>query len=200
MPNVFSKLLLVLVLCLSSQALAEIYQGIKPYSTLGEIKAKFPNATFSKITPSSAQKYDVMYSVTGTGVDGDIVIKFYDLRSFWKEQSDEANDQTTKEMYSRLAQLSDDSVSVTWVRWVPDTPFSVERLIEKHGNPDKSGFADEDDSPFKKWTSKGIYAHLSADGKEVLQMDFAFTEKELLTAQKERSGASTDTPVKKGKK
>ena len=198
--RIFLATLAVSILYLYSQACAEIYQGIKPYSTLGEIKASFPNATFSKITPALSQKYDVTYSVTGTGINGEIFIRFHDLRPFWKEQSDEASDEATQEMYSRLAQLSDDSISVTWVRWVPDEPFPVERLIEKHGNPDKSGLADEDDAPFKKWTSKGIYAHLSEDSKEVLEIDFTFTEKELLAAQKERFGFSTDTPAKKSKK
>jgi hypothetical protein len=200
MVMLFSRILLVLIFSLSSQAFAEIYQDIKPYSTLGEIKTKFPNATFSKITPASAQKYDAMYSVTGTGINGEIFVKFHDLRSFWKEQSDAASDEATQELYSRLAQLSDDSISVTWVRWVPGTSFPVERLIEKHGTPDKSGFADEDDAPFKKWTSKGIYAHLSEDGEEVLEIDFTFTEKEILRAQKEKFGTSTHTPVKKVKK
>ncbi len=200
MVKLFSKILLILIFSLPSQAFAEIYQDIKPFSTLGEIKTRFPNATFSKITPDAAQKYDVMYSVTGTGINGEIFIKFHDLRSFWKEQSDAASDDATQELYSRLAQLSDDSISVTWVRWVPDTPFPVERLIEKHGNPEKSGFADEDDAPFIKWTSKGIYARLSEDGKEVLEVDFTFTEKEILRAQKEKFGAYTDTSVKKGKK
>ncbi|MGO9952061.1 MAG: hypothetical protein ACLPN1_07595 [Dissulfurispiraceae bacterium] len=200
MVRALKLLALVLILCLSYQASAEIYQGIKPYSTLGEIKAKFPNATFSKITLASANKYDVTYSVTGTGIKGEIFIRFHDLRSFWKEQSDKAWFGATKEMYSRLAQLSGDSMGVTWVRWVPDKPFPVERLIEEHGNPDKSGFADEDDSPFKKWTSKGIYARLSEDSKEVFEIDFTFTEKELLTDQKERFGVSTDTLGKKSKK
>ena len=198
--RIFLSLLAVFILCVSTQAFAEIYQGIKPYSTLGEIKAKFSNATFSKITPASAQKYDVIYSVTGTGIDGEIFIKFHDLRPFWKEQSDQASDAATRELYSNLAQLSDDSISVTWVRWVSDRPFPVERLIEKYGTPDKSGFADEDDAPFKKWTSKGIYARLSEDGKEVLEIEFTFTEKEISTAQKERFGASSDTPAKKSKK
>jgi hypothetical protein len=200
MVKLFSKILLVLIFSLSSQAFAEIYQDIKPYSTLGEVKTKFPNATFSKITPASAQKYDIMYSVTGTSINGEMFIKFHDLRPFWKEQSDAADDEATQELYSRLARLSDDTIRVTWVIWIPDKPFPVERLIEKHGTAEKSGFNVEDDAPYIKWTSKGIYARLSEDGKEVLEIDFTFTEKELSTALKERFGTSSDTPAKKSNK
>jgi len=48
------------------------------------------------------------------------------------------------------------------VRWVLIHRFLSKDLIEKHSNPDKSGFADEDDAPFKKnGHQKGFYAHLS---------------------------------------
>jgi hypothetical protein len=167
---------------MSSQAVfAETYQGIKPLSTLADVKAKYPNATFRQNKPAWAQEDDIMYSITGVGISGEIIIKFVDLRPTWTKRSeDERVNKKIRELYAELAAGDvNESLCVDWVRWVPDSPFPIGRLIAKYGKPEKSGFADDDFSPYTAWSSKGVYAHLSDDGKRVIFVDFTFTEKEI---------------------
>src|SRR3989337_1644867 len=73
----------ILLLLIPSSGSAEIYQGILPKDTLGDVKARFPHAQFTKITPAWAQPKDFLYSITGEGLSGTIIVKFDDGRPFW---------------------------------------------------------------------------------------------------------------------
>lgn len=75
------------------------------------------------------------------------------------------------------------------VRWLPDSPFPVSRLIKKYGKPEKSDFAEENYKPYKEWKSKGIRASLSDDEKKVILIDFYTTAKEFYVACKEKYGS-----------
>jgi len=175
----FLFMVLVALVLLGVEAYAELYKGIGPLDTLADLKKKFPNATFTKKNPAWAQETDVMYQIKGPGISGTIVVKFYDSRPYYMRKMDEADSQERRTYFAKLATQEEDTVMVDWVRWLPDIPFPVERIITKYGKPDKSGFTDEDYTPYKEWTQKGVFVRLSDDGKKVLAIDFTHTKKEV---------------------
>jgi hypothetical protein len=78
--------------------------------------------------------------------------------------------------------LTGNSVSIQWVRWAPDSPIPITRLIAKYGKPEKSDFNSDDFKPYKSWPTRGITAYTSDDGKRVHRIDFNFTEKDYKAA------------------
>ena len=168
----------LLVFFIVAESSAEIYLGIRPLMTFGEVKQLFPGATYEMMFPAWAKKEDVMYSVTGAGISGQIIVKFSDGRPHSEMMMEKATDNATKDFYKRLTEQSDEeALVVSSVRWIPVTPFPLERLITKYGNPDKSDFSSKDFQPYKSWR-RGIDAFLSDNGKNVEMMEFYFTEKE----------------------
>lgn len=192
--------LLPLLVFIALPALAEIYKGVGPYDTLSDLKGKFPGATFNKIQPAWAQEYDVMYQITGVGLSGTIIVKFHDSRPLWKTMLEKTDNESLKEAYRKMAERPDEDVVVSWVRWVPDLPFSVTRLITKYGKPDKDDFSEENYQPYKQWDAKGIIAYLSDDGKQVVRIDFFFTDKELKDTYKAKFGYELIDPNKPNSK
>ncbi len=192
--TVFLFMVLVALTLLGVEAYAELYQGIGPLDTLADLKKKFPNANFVKAKPAWAQESDVMYKITGVGISGTIVINFYDSRPTWRVRAQEATDEKLKELCERFANASDDDVMVGWVRWVPDTPFSIERLITKYGKPDVSGFTNDDYQPYKEWKQRGLFVRLTDDGKRVVGMEFTPTKKEEEEAMKKVGGVPPSAP------
>ena len=68
-----------------------------------------------------------MYSVSGAGIQGTIIIKFHDPRPFFKKMMEETTDNNSKEIYKDFVEDSEEnSLSVSWVRWIPDAPFPVD--------------------------------------------------------------------------
>lgn len=181
------------------QAHSEIYQGIQYLDTLGDIKAKFPNAIIENLNPAWATEYDALYSVRGTGLTGSIIIKFTDTRPYWRNEWDkippEKVDETDRGQsitFKFMNESDEEALTVEWVRWVPEQYIPLERYISKYGKPDKSGYSDDDMKPYKEWTSKGILVILSDDGKYVGRVDFAFTVAERRQAWKEKHGYIPD--------
>lgn len=184
------------------QAQAETYKGISPLDSLSDLKAKFPGATFKREHPAWAQENDVMYSITGEGMSGTIVVNFYDDRPYWRQLLSEEQDETKKEALRSLANTPDDEITVSTVRWVPDYPFPVSRLITKYGKPDRSDFSEDNYQAYKEWTSRRMRAYLTDDAKNVMRIDFGFTDKERQDAWKKKFGfvPNSLSKEKKGKK
>lgn len=67
---------------------------------------------------------------------------------------------------------------VEWVRNIPANNIPIERLISKYGPPERSGFSEDDFTPFSFWESKGVYASLTDNKKYVQIIDYYFTNKE----------------------
>lgn len=164
-----------LLVLLAFAARAEVYRGIGPLNSLSDLREKFPAANFKKLSPAWAQEHDVLYEITGRGMSGTIIVKFLDSRPTWRKQAAETSDPEQKASYESLASQADDSVSVEWVRWVPDQPVPLQRFISKYGAPDEKGFADEDLQPYRDWTTKGLTVFLTDDEKQVVRVDFSFT-------------------------
>jgi len=111
-----------------------------------------------KMFPARAQEVDVMYSVTGSGIQGEIIIMFIDTRVHAREMMEETTDNAMRGFWNRRSECSDDdSLFVSWVRWVPDVPFPVERMITKYGKPEKT--------------------------EKVVMIDFSFTSKDYMKKQ-----------------
>lgn len=162
-----------------AESSAEIYRGIAPFKTLGEVRKMFPGAEFKKEYPAWAKADDAMYSVTGDGIEGKIIIMFNDTRPMNREYMKQATDDSVKLIFKEYSERPDDeSLLVSWVRWVPDVPFAVDRMIMKYGDPERSDFSSVDFKPYKQWQSRGIHAHLSDDGKNVVMITFTPTKKE----------------------
>lgn len=181
--------LYLLTIVINPLAYAELYQGIGPFSTLGDLKAKYPGATFTKEYPAWAKEDDVMYSITGRGMSGTIIVKFSDQRPFFRKLLETAEDENSRQFYQKLAYRTEDSVSVDWLRWCPDYPFPLTRLLNKYGKPNKSGFSEDSYSPCREWSSRGILASLTDDGKKVICIEFTFTKKEIVDALKAENGS-----------
>lgn len=146
---------------------------------LGEVKKLFPGAKYEEEKPAWAKEEDKLYSVTGEGIQGTIIIKFHDPRPFYRKQISESNDNVLKEIFTPYANGSpDESLEVQWVRWIPDKPFPVERMINKYGKPDINDYSSEDFQPFKQWETQGIVATLSDDGKNVLNIEYYFVKED----------------------
>jgi hypothetical protein len=157
-------------------ALSETYRDIGPLDTLGDVKAKFPNAQVKKLSPAWAQSTDALYQFTGPGLSGTIIIKFTDARPEYKKDLEtNANEARTAPLQLLANQTDDDALGVNWVRWVPEAPFPVQRLISKYGSPEVSAFSDEEYEPYRRWIRKGLTAFLADDEKKVTRIDFLFT-------------------------
>ncbi|HCI12598.1 MAG TPA: hypothetical protein DFK12_01180 [Gallionellaceae bacterium] len=185
---------------------AETYKDIGPLDTLGDLKARFPKATFIKQNPAWAQKTDVMYQISGEGMSGKIIVKLYDGRPLYQEMLEKNPEIDNSEFYRKLVNETDDeAISVEWVRWIPDYIIPASRFISKYGKPDKSGFADEDLQPYRLWEKKGLTAYLTDDEKNVVRVDFQFTRNEHRAAYLRKykfvpPWLKNDQPTKKGNK
>ena len=169
---------------------SEIYQGIGPIDTLGEVKSKFPNAKFTKLNPAWAQETDALYQITGSGMSGIIIINFFDGRSLWASTLKDSNNTNDLNALKDLANQSDDAaLTVGWVRWVPDRIIPLSRFIAKYGNPEKKGFSDENRQPYRTWDKKGLTTYLTDDEKNVMRVDYDFTMDEMQKAYLEKYGS-----------
>jgi hypothetical protein len=120
-----------------------------------------------------------MYQFTGSGLSGTIIVKFEDGRPNYKKQLEANTNEARTAFLQRVANESDeDALMVSWVRWIPDAPIPLQRLVAKYGPQEKAGFSDENYQPYREWERKGVSAYLSDDEKNVVRIDFAFTKDE----------------------
>lgn len=193
------KAIFILILLFCSLSHAEIYQGIKPDATLGDIRKIFPNANISKVKAAWVTDADGFYSMNGAGLSGQIFLAFSDPRPSYREriggyarrleelQQGPQTDKTPETVkaitdWNKLhkqwaAESDDDALVISWVRWVPPAPIPFARFITKYGPPMKSGFADTDMRPYSEWPNKGVRLTLHDDGKLVVSAEFVPTAK-----------------------
>jgi hypothetical protein len=177
---------ILLALLLSAEpSVCELYRDIGPLDTLADLKSKFPGAKFELQHPAWAHEQDVLYFISGPGLPGTIVVKFFDARPEWRRQITSETDAEQRQILESLASGNDDSVSVDWVRWVPDEPIPLQRFISKYGPPEEKGFLDDDLQPYREW-KRGLMTLLTDDEKSVVRVDFRFTPDEHCAAWKQR--------------
>ena len=167
----------VICIVLAAPVCAETYKDIGPLDSLAELKAKFPGASFIDQKPAWAQQNQKLYAIKGDGMAGSIVVLFSDNNDVVENaQRRYAESQgVAPEPFKR----SEESLVVEWVRWVPSEAIPLARVIAKYGQPEKSGFSDEDLQPYKSWIKRGLVVYLSDDSKYATRFDYSFTEKEL---------------------
>jgi len=187
MKTLLTSLFLILI---TTNSYAELYRDIGPLDSLGDIKAKFPHASYEPVKAAWVTESDALYKITGQGLNGTIVVKFSDSRPIFRKMLLDNPDGQNNDVIKKFSEESDaEALSVGWVRWVPDTEIPLQRFILKYGNPEKSGFDDEDMSPYKSWEAKGLTAYLSDNGNHVVRVDFSFTKNEQRQAWKNKKGA-----------
>lgn len=175
------KLKLFTLLCwLCLHANAEILQDIEWYDSLGKIKQRIPNATFSQRKPAWLKEDQAFYEITGSGLSGKTFVLFDDARPLFKRRLIEKAGELTaaqNDSYSELTKEPDDSaLTVDWVRWVPDNPIPLDRVKAKYG-PAKCDI-DDDMQPICTWSNRALTARLSDDGKQVRMITTPFTKDE----------------------
>lgn len=184
----FAEILFVLYFLISTNASAEIYRGIQPGNSMTDVKALFPGAKFTFVKTAWATEGESLYDVSGPGLPGSMKIKFNDISVVFKKIVETNPEDENSEKYKSMATSSDDSMFVEWVRYVPENYIPIERLISKYGPAEKSGFAEDDFSPFRRWESKGVFATLTDNQKYVKLIDYIFTEKERCESYKQKGG------------
>lgn len=189
-------LVILFLLILPAMAKSEIYGGIEPLSTLGDVKEILPNAKFERSYPAWATTSDAFYQVTGEGLQGKILINFHDYRPFFKERAmlgENQSSQETSDFLNGMANQSDEeALEVEWLRWIPAEPLPIQRLISRYGNPTKSGYTEDGFNPYKYWPDKGVLATVTDDCKYFTMIDYSFTNSELRKAWIDKRGFVPD--------
>lgn len=189
------RVIVGLMMACALSANAELLFGIGPLETLGDIRKRFPNATFKQVKAAWVKEDQGLYSMEGPGHPGKLVLAFSDGRPLWRELAASARsavqaaseptqgDLDWASRSSELAHESDDvSLTISWVRWIPPAPIPLTRYKAKYGQPDKCGFSDADMSPYCEWTSRALLVELSDDQRNVIQAETAFTRAEMRAA------------------
>jgi len=203
-----------IVIALFCNALqAEIYKDFVPFITLKQVKLNYPNAKFEDLKPAWANEDEVMITMSGEGLNGEIVLKFSkdDKRRAKRLAENEAkslNDNSKVLLWyidfdkNYLALPLEDRLSLDWVRYLPMTPIPYERLLSRYGKPDNCDSNPEDFRPQCVWESKGVLINLSDDKKLVTNIDYWFTVKELFPspAEEPKPSLKKKSPKTKPKK
>ena len=171
----------IIMLCLIlSPALVHsgIYRGIEPLDSITDIKRKFQAAKIVESRPAWIDANETLCEISGTGIDGKIIICFYDYRSEYRMLSKTEPD---NKKYSELANLKhDEGVEIIWVKWVPSQSISASGLISRYGNPDRYEFVANKQQCL--WIKKNISANLDTDSNFCNSMNFRFTRTEQTNA------------------
>jgi hypothetical protein len=187
------KLSLAIAVSLNaSGASSEILQGINYWATLGEVKATYPNAKFEPVMAAWVTKDQAFIKITGRGLPGTIYIAFEDTRQQWvgfdesKASSllekmgkipTRENIESAIKVADQLSKLNEnEGLRVEWVRWIPDSSISKERVEGRYGKS-KCEFND-DFQPICTWKSRALTSRMSDDGKQVLFFETTFTPEE----------------------
>lgn len=157
---------------------AEIYQGITPNTTLGDLRVMYPGGKFLRVKAAWVTERDALYDVSGAGIAGRMLIAFHDIRPTARDWLKAPKTKAGIPFMRKLATQSDnDALTVEWVRWVPDAPIPADRFEAKYGKSEH-GYDDSDMTPFRKWPNRGVHATLSDDELFVLYVEFNFTDEE----------------------
>ena len=194
MSRLLSFFAIFISLVISCIADADIYKDFRPEITLKEIKDNYPNGNYENINAAWVTEKDVFIKLTGSGLAGTTMLAFKKPDSAYleiisnakakiAENPNEDNKllESTIDRYNKLISLPlDEKLTLKWLRWLPAEILPFDRLVSRYGNPEKCGFNEENFQPFCDWISRAIRANLSDDKKQVLSIEFSFTEDDFL--------------------
>jgi hypothetical protein len=178
-------------------AQAEELHGVRAADILGDVKKKFPNATFTRIKAAWVTSDSDFFSMSGNGFPGTLYLAFSDERPRYKKEFQEtkepADDNKSakfdRELLWKWANEGDDeALIVKWVRWAPPDPIPLQRYKSKYGEPTKCDFSDEDMRPYCQWSRHALLAKLTDDQKQVVYVESDFTREELRAAWRRKAG------------
>lgn len=187
----FVMTVLVTILSLHwSSSFAEIYMGLMPGMSVTAVKTKYPNAVLKDLKPAWLATIDRFYSLTGTGISGEILMKFSSVDKTWESlraealskieaspESDHKSDQAMVDFYSEfLGGSVENRLALDWVRWIPEAAIPLQRLISKYGPAEKCDYKEDSFQPYCNWSSRGISASLTDKKDSVNMIDFFFTQ------------------------
>lgn len=197
--SLLSLLLAALFGLVSQPVAAEVIHEVRPFDRLGEIKERYPNATFVKVNAAWVTPDQAFIKMTGQGFPGTLYIAFTDSRPTNKKfvidncNPPTANNEAMCELNRGWAVESDNqALSTNWVRWVPDNPIPLQRYISKYGEPTKIDFENDTLVPYALWEKNALTGVLSDDKKMVNMVSSYFTKAELREAWQRRAGFIPD--------
>jgi hypothetical protein len=146
--------------------------GIGPYYTLNDVMAIFPKANYEKLGDGWPTNKAVSYRISGEGVDGEVLISFEDIRTFYLEESEKVSqDATASPFFGFLSSLPEARViEVDSVRWTPANPIPIANLLKKYGKPSQHG-----EKLALYWKAKEVLAYISPSGKTASSVEYRFT-------------------------
>lgn len=183
--------LVFLLICHSLSA--EVYKDFVPYITVAKMKSNYPNANFEVVKAAWVKENDLFFKVTGQGLSGTTYIATYKrpdsevkeaIENYKKkiEENQNGNNAVWQAMIEMedeyLVAPLDEKYTIHWLRWVPDDPIPIERLISKFGKPDVYDFQEEDFQPYAQWLKRGLLTTLSDDKKRVFTIQYTFTDED----------------------
>ena len=127
-----------------------------------------------------------------------VVILFYDNRPIYRKLLNDISDSLDTysdyaiDYYKKAVAAPDDSISVSWVRWIPHKPIPSENIINKYGKDFKSDYSNDDFQPYISWETKGVTVYLSNDKTEVYRVDFNFTKEDYEKSYVTKYGSISD--------
>lgn len=180
------RLVAVFLIFWCQQLHAEILQGVEPLDTLGDIKAKYPNAVFKAVKAAWVKEDEAFMSMEGPGFPGKLMIAFDDLRPMvrrWVTPEPGASASSVEALRQAgegLVDMPDDkALTVKWVRWIPQSAIPFARYKSRYGEPTKCDYNEADMSPYCSWEHRGLNVNLSDDKSMVLNAEASFTTAEL---------------------
>lgn len=191
--NPMRSVLICLLLFMGSTVRAESFLGLEPLEPLSSVKQRFsagaltvepadwlkPNQYFVKMQhPDGGGKVFLLFEH-----DDEIrKKKLADLEKSVANLPSQAQGRSTKllirQYREKLSKSIDERLSLIRVRWLPDNPIRLSELITSYGKPDEKREGNAVYGPVFIW-SKGLNAHLSDDKKQVLMIEYWFTEDDL---------------------
>lgn len=183
--------LVLLFICFSVKA--EVYKDFVPYTSVAQMKARYPNAKLEIVKAAWVRENDRFFKITGEGLAGTTFVatsklsdeyyrqKIERLKAYIVEHPEEDTTfyQNSIAFSEKTLVLPDDErYTIDWLRWVPDVPIPLERVKAKFGEPSKYDFSESDFQPYAEWSTKGLHVNLSDDKKMVYSIEYTFTDEE----------------------
>lgn len=188
--------LIILVLTIPKIATAEVYKDFEPFLSLKVIKERYPNAVFSEIKAAWVKQNEVFLDMHGAGISGNIYLKLSAIE-YEKKLDLETNPEMISFYQRMINKPQDERLTLDWVRWIPINSIPFERLTTRYGKAEKCDYLEENFIPYCSWESKGVLATLSNDKKNVIYIEYSFTEKDF--KKKWEVDDKTTKPTKKAK-
>ena len=205
----FRQLLVAVIALLVSAtpSYADQYFGVFPGAAVSDVRNLFPNAEFEELKPAWLKPYQRLVQIRGEGIDGVIAFLFEDELSVAKRESarltekkDRGERLSEEEKYilrsyeetigKYLSEPNTEPWKVDDIRWQPNTPIALSKLITRYGKPDKEEIR-EDMQRVKIWKTRGITAFIE-DNDIVGLIVYRFTFRDWVCASRWKRGDMCD--------